>query len=292
MLQHGYNRATMFRAYAKINLGLRILEKRPDGYHNIETVFHKIDLFDEILFQESDRIEVVSSSDEAPSDESNICFKAARLLQQHFTIQDGVRISIIKNIPVGAGLGGGSSDAATVLRHLPRFWNRRVDEQTLEALALHLGSDVPFFLGKSSALGTQRGEKLEWFELDVPYFILLCKPNIGVSTAWAYQHVKPDSANRHGNLRQVLLEEMQNPVRLAGELGNDFEPLVFEEYPEVSSVKETMLRGGALVASMSGSGSSVYGFFERDDTAAAVSQLFRAKGYRTFLTRPHFSPNP
>lgn len=282
----------MYRAYAKINLGLRILEKRPDGYHNIETVLHKIDLFDEILLQESDRLEVVSSSDEAPSDESNICFKAARLLQRHFTIHDGVRISIIKNIPVGAGLGGGSSDAATVLRHLPRFWDRRVDEQVLEGLALHLGSDVPFFLGKSSALGTQRGDKLEWFELDVPYFILLCNPNIGVSTAWAYQQVKPNNANRQGNLRQVLIENMQNPVRLAGALRNDFEPLVFEEYPEVLRVKETMLRGGALVASMSGSGSSVYGFFERSDTATEVAQLFRAKGYRTFLTRPHFSPNP
>jgi 4-diphosphocytidyl-2-C-methyl-D-erythritol kinase len=234
----------------------------------------------------------VSSSDEAPSDESNICFKAARLLQQHFTIDDGVRISIIKNIPVGAGLGGGSSDAATILRHLPRFWNRRVDEQALEALALQLGSDVPFFLGKSSALGTQRGEKLEWFELDVPYFILLCNPNIHISTAWAYQNVLPDNSHRHDSFKQVLLERMNSPLRLARGLRNDFEPIVFMEYPEVLRVKETMLRAGAHYASMSGSGSSVYGFFERDDTAAAVAQLFRAKGYRTFLTRPHFSPNP
>jgi 4-diphosphocytidyl-2-C-methyl-D-erythritol kinase len=281
----------MYRAYAKINLGLRILEKRPDGFHNIETVFHKVDVFDEILFHESERIEVMSSSDAAPSGESNICFKAARLLQKHLDVHDGVRISIIKNIPVGAGLGGGSSDAATVLRHLPRFWNRVVDEQTLEEFASQLGSDVPFFLGNTSALGASRGERLEWLTLDIPYFILLCNPNIHISTAWAYQHVMLDNSNQHDRLTQVLLEGMNNSLRLARGLRNDFEPIVFVEYPEVLRVKETMLRGGAHYASMSGSGSSVFGFFQKGDTAAGVAQLFKAKGYRTFLTRPNFSPD-
>lgn len=281
----------MYRAYAKINLGLLILERRPDGYHNIETVFHRIDLFDEIEFSPSAEIQVVSSSDDAPSDERNICFTAAAMLRDKLRVNEGVRISIQKNIPVGAGLGGGSSDAATVLRHLPRFWHRVVDEQTLNAFALQLGSDVPFFLGSASAFGTSRGEKLEWFELDIPYFILLCNPNIHISTAWAYRNVRPDNSVRQDTLKKHLLDGMKNPLQLASGLRNDFELIVFAEYPEVLRVKEAMLGAGALYASMSGSGSSVFGFFQKGDTAGEVAQLFKAKGYRTFLTRPHFSPD-
>lgn len=280
----------MFKAYAKINLGLRVLEKRPDGYHNIETIFHKIDVFDEIEFLKSSTINVVSSSDEVPSDESNICFKAAKLLKEHLRVNEGVQISITKNIPAGAGLGGGSSDAATVLRELPKFWNRTVDEETLQRLALQLGSDVPFFLGNLSALGSDRGELLEYFALDIPYIILLCNPNIHVSTAWAYKHIAPDNSPRIKNQKDVLLEGMTKPLQLASGLKNDFEPAVFAEYPEILRVKETILRGGAIFASMSGSGSSVYGFFPKADSVAEVVQMLKAKGYKTFLTRPHFKP--
>ena len=280
----------MLRAYAKINLGLLILEKRSDGYHNIETVFHKIDLFDEIEFSKSSTISVQSSSDAAPGDETNICYKAARLLQEYLGVNDGVRISIMKNIPVGAGLGGGSSDAATVLRELPKFWNQPVDEETLRKLALQLGSDVPFFLGNSSALGKGRGEALEYFDLDVPYSILLCNPNIHVSTVWAYKNITPNNSPRSKNLKDILLKGMQKPLQLVHGLRNDFEPIVFHEYPEVMRVKEAMLRGGAVFASMSGSGSSVHGFFSEADSAAEVSRLLKSRGYKTFLTRPHFKP--
>ncbi len=278
-----------FRAYAKINLGLRILEKRPDGYHNIETVFHKIDLFDEILFRPAPSLTVTSSSEDAPGDQSNLCFRAARALQNHLKTDEGVHISLIKNIPVGAGLGGGSSDAATVLRHLPRFWNRIVDEQTLDTLALQLGSDVPFFLGNSSAIGKGRGEQLEFFDLAIPYIILVCNPNIRISTAWAYMNITPHDPSRQKSLMGVLRDGMKKPLQLASGLRNDFESIVFAEYPEVLRIKEVMLRGGAVFASLSGSGSSVYGFFQKADSAADVSHVFRAKGYKTFLTKPHFT---
>lgn len=278
----------LFRAYAKINLGLRILEKRPDGYHNIETVFQRIDLFDEIELSSSSTIKVVSTSDEVPGDESNICHKAARLLRNHLGISGGVCISINKKIPVGAGLGGGSSDAATVLRVLPAFWNRSIDEASLRTFALQLGSDVPYFLGNGSALGRGRGEILEYFPLDLPYFILLCNPNIHVSTSWAYSMAKPGNPAQEISLKDILLKHKADPSRLEEMLRNDFEPAVFREYPAIEEVKNEMLKHGACFASMSGSGSSVFGFFESEANAGEAAGRFRSQGYRTFLTQPGF----
>ncbi|MBX2991191.1 MAG: 4-(cytidine 5'-diphospho)-2-C-methyl-D-erythritol kinase [Bacteroidetes bacterium] len=281
---------SFLRAYAKINLGLRILEKRPDGYHNIETVFHRIDLFDEIELSSSPAIKVVSTSDEAPGDESNICHKAARLLRNHFGIRDGVCISINKKIPVGAGLGGGSSDAATVLRALPAFWNQSIDEESLRSIALQLGSDVPFFLGNGSAVGRGRGEILEYFSLALPYYILLCNPNIHVSTAQAYTKIRPATPDVPISLQEILLAHLHEPARLSELLRNDFESVVFEEYPTIGAVKHAMLEQGAVFALMSGSGSSVFGFFENEATAGRTADRFRSQGYRTFLTKPGFVP--
>jgi 4-diphosphocytidyl-2-C-methyl-D-erythritol kinase len=279
-----------YRAYAKINLGLRIIEKRPDGYHNIETVFHKIDLFDEIEFSSSATIRVASTSDEAPGDESNICYKAARMLRDHFGIREGVCISIHKRIPVGAGLGGGSSDAAVVLQRLPAFWNIPADEKTLAHVARRLGADVPFFLGSSSAVGSARGDVLEYVELDIPYFILVCCPLIHVSTTWAYQQVTPSRRGSAVPLREIVIDGMQQPVRLVEELENDFEAAVFARHPELRWLKETMLEEGAVYASMSGSGSSVYGLFEREEAAVATAAHVSTKGCSTSLTPPHFKP--
>jgi 4-diphosphocytidyl-2-C-methyl-D-erythritol kinase len=278
----------MFRAYAKINIGLRVLQKRPDGYHDIETLFHRIDLFDEIELSQSDEIVVVSSSSEVPAGESNICHKAARLLQEHLQRRVGVHIAISKNIPVGAGLGGGSSDAATVLRALPRFWNVFIDERTLQTIALQLGSDVPYFLGRGSAVGRGRGEVLEHFALEIPYTILVCNPNIPISTGWAYANVVPDSSPTQ-DLKHLVTEGMRNPALLVDALRNDFEGPVFTHYPEIRQIKETMMRNGAVFASLSGSGSSVFGFFSDAGDVETTARTLRSKGWRTFLTPPHFS---
>jgi 4-diphosphocytidyl-2-C-methyl-D-erythritol kinase len=279
------------RAYAKINLGLLILDKRPDGYHTIETVFHRINIFDEIEFKPSSVIKVVSSDTDAPSGEENICYKAARRMQEHLNLGKGAEISIRKSIPVGAGLGGGSSDAGVVLGELAKFWERRVDNSTLRNIALQLGSDVPYFLGTGSALAKGRGEVLEYFKLDIPFTILLCTPKIHVSTAWAYQNVRPSEASRPIDLKGVLLEGLKKPVHLVNGLRNDFEPAVFREYPEIMRVKEAMMRGGAEFALMSGSGSSVFGFFSQGKFADEVSSYLRSRDHQTFLTDPNFAPS-
>ncbi len=276
------------RAYAKINLGLLVREKRPDGYHAIETVFHRIDLCDELALEPADEISVVSDTREVPADETNLCFKAALLLQKALGLRAGVRITLRKSIPVGAGLGGGSADAAGVLRHLPNLWQCTLGEQAVQSIALKLGSDVPYFLRRGSAVGRGRGEILEYFDLDVPYIILLCNPNIHISTTWAYQQVRPSSAHPAPELRDLVVAGMRDPERLVTGLRNDFEPAVFKAYPEVLHLKEAMVHGGAAFASLSGSGSSIYGFFSNPDDAREVSSDCAAKGYRTFLTPPHF----
>jgi 4-diphosphocytidyl-2-C-methyl-D-erythritol kinase len=278
----------MFRAYAKINIGLYVVERRPDGYHNIETVFHRIDLWDELAFDLSPAIEVRATSPDVPEDASNICHKAARLLQDHLGISTGVRISLRKQIPVGAGLGGGSADGAVVLRELPAFWGRVVDETTLRRLALELGSDVPFFLGRDSAVAGGRGEILHYFPLDIPFTILLCYPNIHVTTGWAYERITPGTADKPADLRQAVLQGVRDPSRLGELLRNDFEPVVFASHPAVAELKQTMIRGGAVFSLMSGSGSSVYGFFRVIPDAERVAASLAARGFRTSITSPHF----
>jgi 4-diphosphocytidyl-2-C-methyl-D-erythritol kinase len=277
-------------AWAKINLGLFVVGRRPDGYHNILTVFHRINLCDEILFRTSDTLEVVTDTPEAPSGERNICFKAATLVREAAGVARGAHISIRKNIPVGAGLGGGSADAAAVLLHLPLLWGVMLDEGQLRSLALRLGSDVPYFLGQGSAIASGRGECLEYFELDLPFTILLCHPGIHVSTAWAYTQVRPVDRSSPAELKGVLLEGLRSPARLREQLINDFESPVCAAHPAVRSIKEEMIAGGAAFASMSGSGSSVYGFFTREESAHELASLFRTRNFRTAVTPAHFRP--
>jgi len=281
-------RPLQLRAYAKINLGLFVREKRPDGYHNIETVFHRINVYDEMELTNADDIHVATADSTAPGGEGNLCHKAAVLLQKRLGVPAGVSISIRKNIPVGAGLGGGSSDAATVLRALPVFWGCTIHDHHLAKLALQLGSDVPYFLSQGTAVGRGRGEVLEYFSLDIPYLILLCYPDVHVSTHWAYQYVNPSKAIPK-NLKQLVVDGMKTPSILTDNLRNDFEPIVFREFPVVMKVKEMMMQGGAAFALMSGSGSSVFGLFSDKESADAVEVKLQKLGWQTFLTSPHFS---
>ncbi len=278
----------MMLAYAKINLGLYVIARRPDGYHDIETVYCRIGLADRISFSQASDIQVTSSSPEVPNDESNICHKAARMLRGHFDSNDGVHIHIVKEVPVGAGLGGGSADAALVLKELPAFWQRDLDAADRSRFALALGSDVPYFLEEGAALARGRGERLEYFPLDIPFAVLLCNPNIHIATSWAYSRITPGSGRKPDNLRKVVTEGMRNPEILRQQLRNDFESVVFATYPEVYDLKKQMLNAGADFVLMSGSGSTVFGLFEDVSTAERLAREFVSRGYQAFVTPPHF----
>lgn len=281
---------TRYRAYAKINLGLEVLRKRPDGYHDIRTVFHRIDLFDEIGLEPAARIELVTEGRDVPVDGDNLCLKAAYFLREAVETSSGVRIHLRKTIPVGAGLGGGSADAAVILRTLPNAWERTVEDTRLHDIALRLGSDVPFFLGEDSALGLGRGENLRRFSLDIPYTILLCNPDIHISTAWAYSQVSPVERPPSDDLVDRVKQGMNDPSILVRGVVNDFEIPVFRAYPAVRDLKEGMFAAGAPFALMSGSGSSVYGFFSDEEVATRHAERLRSKGFWVSVTPPHFRP--
>lgn len=278
------------RAYAKINLGLLIVSRRTDGYHDIQTVFHRVDVFDDLQFSHSSSLEVLSSQEATPSGESNLCYKAALLLQKATGYSNGAKIVLTKRIPVGAGLGGGSSDAAATLRTLQELWGVRLAKDAEAEIARTLGSDVPYFLKPGTALGTGRGEILEYFPLEMPYHILVCNPGIHVSTASAYDRVQVRERVALPNFRETLLAGLRNTALLQKVLVNDLEECVFPVYPAIQELKVRLLHSGAVFALMSGSGSTVYGLFSDKNTALAIASELQKEHVATFYTAPSFQP--
>ena len=275
------------RAYAKINIGLNVLGKRSDGYHDLETVFHEIDCFDEIELERHEKVTMTADSILVPIDGSNLCLSAATLLQKEKHVRQGVMIHLKKNIPLGAGLGGGSSDAAAVLCGLNRFWELRLSNNQLRLLAAQIGADVPFFIEGGTAYATGRGEILESFSLSLPYWIAVVTPLVRISTAWAYNQLMTKGGGKASGLQTKLAKQISNPQKLSSVIQNDFERSVFKTYPELSRVKEKLNEMGAVFSLMSGSGSSIYGFFENDKKALAALSLF-PKNYQTSITAPSF----
>lgn len=252
--------------HAKINLGLHITGRRTDGYHNLQTIFHPIAL--------NDILEIVPSSADSeplfrqtgrPLDgppDQNLCLKAWRLIQRHAPTAPSCQIHLHKVIPYGAGLGGGSSDAAFTLLMLNDLLGLQLNQATLAAMALELGSDCPFFLHQGSCFASGRGEVLEPVTLDLSaYRICLVNPGIHVSTAEAFRMPRPELAERE-DLRTIL----RSPVDTwNGRLINDFEIPVFSMHPEIGALKQSLLDQGAAYASLSGSGSTVFGLFRKTE---------------------------
>lgn len=278
------------RAYAKINLGLHVLGKRPDGYHNIETVFRLIDVYDELdVLQSDEGIQFFSNAPELANDNTNLCVRAANLLHDLTGTHTGVEMSMIKHIPIGAGLGGGSSDAAATLKGLTKLWSLDISSEELQTISATLGSDVPFFFTGQTAYATGRGEVLKPFDLGIPYWILVATPGIRVSTTWAYSTTKPKPNLKRPNLQTLLEQEIGNLECLRTNLVNDFEEAVFPQFPEISTLKDALLAGGAELALMSGSGSSVFGFFTAPEKAEGLAKDLSSRFF-TSVTEPLFKP--
>jgi len=265
--------------FAKINLGLEILRKRTDGYHDINTVFLPITLADELTIEAADTLSVECAEIPIPQ-EHNLVFKAARLLQAQCNISRGAKIQLHKKIPTGAGLGGGSSDAAATLRGLCELWNISPDEDTLHAIAAQLGSDVPFFLLGSPAIGSGRGEILYPLSIQLPYTMLIVYPNIHISTAEAYSdvHLSDEATDYH-----LLFSGDSTPDILRTKIVNSFEQSTFKRHPELLEIKNNLYENGAVFSLMSGSGSSMIGFFENDEMAMQAAAHF--PGYQAFVCR-------
>jgi 4-diphosphocytidyl-2-C-methyl-D-erythritol kinase len=247
---------------AKINIGLNIIEKRSDGFHNIETVFYPIGLSDILEINISNnkiKFENTGLTVENKKSENNLCYKAYEALDNNSKINP-VEIHLHKIIPFGAGLGGGSADASFTLKALNSLLKLSLDNETLMNYAEKIGSDCPFFVLNKPAFATEKGNNLTAIELSLKgYFLVLVHPEIHVNTAKAYSKIKPNKPSE--SLSKLISQPIEN---WKGLIKNDFEMSVFKEYPEIESIKNKLYNSGAIYASMSGSGSSVYGIFKNE----------------------------
>lgn len=272
-------------SYAKVNLHLRILGKRDDGFHDLCTVFQAISLRDELTFTESNEIALTCSDASIPADGRNLILQAAEKLQIRLSVGKGARIHLEKRIPSPGGLGGGSSNAAVTLLGLRRLWQLNVSDAELHAIAAELGSDVPFFLYGGTALGTGRGEVIEQLDDVDMRFMVVVTPDIGVSTAAAFAAIDAESltsAARNRILR-VCRDEARSLDLHHSVLKNDFETSVFAAFPGIAEIKANLLALGAAKAQMSGSGASVFGIFDNEETRqAAIKALGDKPTWRSF----------
>lgn len=280
------------KAYAKINLGLKVLGRRPDGYHEILSVAQCVDLADVLYFEPTSSDQLTCSLDSLSTGPDNLVCRAVDAFRARLNCPiQSFRIHLEKSIPIGAGLGGGSADAAAVLRALNRFYDQPFSSADLRQIAATLGSDIPFLVEGGTALLRGRGEMLEDMSWEGAVFYVLACPEIAVSTAWAYEQL--------GQFGPILTENtpyFNFIVSLSGGcvdqdglfevLENDFTPAVDRTYPIVADLRSQLDQVGARATSMSGSGSTVYGIFDDRKTASQAQSALQRQGCRSFLCQP------
>ena len=270
-------------SFAKLNISLQILNKRPDGYHNIYTIFQEIDLSDKIIIEKkSSGCDFSTNVDWLKNDSFNLCVKAWEKMVEEFGI-GGVSIHLDKQIPAGSGLGGGSSNAATILKGLRQLYGINVLDNHLEKIAAQIGADVPFFIKGGLQIGEGVGDQLNKLNKLIKGFYLLVIPEIHIDTTWAYNKWKNflQSSKEKVNFAR-LIERDKIPFKL---FENDFETIVVPAYPEIGKIKEIMQGKKALYTSLSGSGSTVYGVFDNEADAKFAESSFPAP-YKTFIAQP------
>ena len=283
-----FSNKLQFKTPAKINLGLHIHKKREDGFHELETLFQMVALFDEMEMEGApEKVELFCDAPGIPNDESNLVIKAARLLQNNFPGKcDGVKIKLQKNIPSGAGLGGGSGNAAGALLALNILWNLKIPRDDLISMASELGSDVPFFLMSPCAIGTGKGEILQPVENPISFYILMIYPGFPISTPWVYGNLKLKLTKSENNISILKNFLMRSEfAQLGAALYNDLEPVVFKRYPEILRIKNELLSSGAGGSLLSGSGSTVFGIFENPEIAKKALARFTGGKYRACLAK-------
>lgn len=272
------------KAYAKINIGLDVTGKLPDGYHLVKMIMQNIDLYDEVVLTEnvSGDIRLDMNVDFLPTDERNLAYKAAKLMKEDFGIDRGIDIYIRKNIPAAAGMAGGSTDAAAVMTGMNKLFDLNIDRNILMEHGLKLGADVPYCIMGGTALAEGIGEKLTQLSPCPDCYVLVAKPDISVSTAYVYTNLVLDDTTVHPDIDMVRNALESGDIRTAAQnMGNLLENVTQKEYPVISEIKHIMDDNGALGSLMSGSGPTVFGLFDDYDTAseclAAVDKSDKAK---------------
>lgn len=258
------------KALAKINLGLDVVRRREDGYHEVRMIMQTIHLYDRLKITKTKTpgIEIHSNLPFLPVNENNLVYKAGKLLMDEFGIREGVRVDLLKRIPVAAGMAGGSSDAAAMLYGINQLFGLKLSRQALMERGVTIGADVPYCLMRGTALAEGIGEKLKQLPPMVKCPVLIAKPQISVSTKFVYQNLKLDEHMVHPDI-DTLIQDIRNKdlQATARDMGNVLETVTIPNYPVIAQIKEQMMHSGAVNSMMSGSGPTVFGLFENEKQA-------------------------
>ncbi len=271
------------KAYAKINLGLRILHKRIDGYHDIESIFLYINWYDILEIEKSNEFNFSCSDPVLPVDETNLVVRAVREIEKETGNPFLFHINLIKNIPYGAGLGGGSSDASCIINFAKTVYS--LSDESCHTIASSLGSDLNFFLDKGTQIASDRGIILTPVDFRINAFILTVFPNVSVSTKWAYQQIR--AFNGYSKSYKELLNEKPVLIEYQKTFINDFDFPVSNQFNEIQNVKNILKDLGSVYTSLSGSGSAVFGLFEKKEEAEKAGEIL-GRDFAVNLTSPNF----
>ncbi|WP_373481802.1 4-(cytidine 5'-diphospho)-2-C-methyl-D-erythritol kinase [Acetobacterium sp.] len=277
----------MLKARAKVNLSLDVIGVREDGYHEMKMINHSIDLNDVLTFESCDEgIILTSNENTIPLDERNLVIKAARKLHRQFNVKQGVKIYLEKRIPAQAGLAGGSSDAAATLKGLNVLWQLGLSQSELLAIGVTIGADVPYCLVGGTALVEGIGEKITPIKDLRKMAVLVVKPDIDIATPWAFKKLDDSTIEKHPDIAAIIeLLEDERYDGLKETVGNVFEAIAFADYPEIEMIKKEMLAQGALAAIMTGSGSTVIGYYPDQQLAVRSWQQFKGKYTMCFFSK-------
>ena len=274
------------KSRAKINLSIDVLGKREDGYHLVEMIMQTIDLFDKIkIFSLKEDTIII----DIPLDSKNIVYKAADLIKKQYNIKEGVKIIIEKNIPIAAGMAGGSSNAAAVLVGLNQLWQLKLSENKLKELGLKLGADVPFCIGGQTALAENIGEKLTKIDgLSENIFILVCKPELFVSTKEIYEDIDWKIIEKRPNNKLLIQLLKENKIQqIADNMYNVLEEVTRERYPVIEEIEKIMMENDALGSMMSGSGPTVFGLYRNREDAENCKNKLLKKFSQVYIVKSH-----
>jgi 4-diphosphocytidyl-2-C-methyl-D-erythritol kinase len=275
------------KSYAKINLCLDVLKKREDGYHEIFSVMQAINLFDKLTLHKTERDMVIRCDHpDVPEDENNLAYRAADLLFKERNLKGGVRIDIEKKIPVSAGLAGGSSNAAFTLKGINQLFGLELSFKKLCSLASRIGSDVPFFLHSGQGVARGRGEQIVPIGLYRDYWLVLICPNLMISTRMVYQEVKIDLTKGQSCINLKVCDNKNGFLKSLRQFDNDLEKVVIHRHAAIGQIKKELENSGAIKSSMSGSGPTVYGIFEKKPQAEEVARKLTRGDWQIFLARP------
>lgn len=269
------------KALAKINLGLDVVRRREDGYHEVRMVMQTIHLYDRLEMEKTatQGIELSTNLSYLPVNENNLVYRAGKLLMDEFGITEGIKVYLNKRIPVAAGMAGGSTDAAAMLYGMNELFELGLSREQLMERGVRIGADVPYCLMRGTALAEGIGEILTPLAPMVKCPVLIAKPAISVSTSFVYQNLKLDADTKHPDIDRLIRDiRKQDLGAIAGDMGNVLERVTIPNYPVIAQIKEQMMDSGAINAMMSGSGPTVFGLFEEEETAQAAYQKMKESG--------------